>query len=66
MGDRTAKDNSGSVVKKPAMPFVKSVSERIELINGPTDVIAGLKLKAINMIPAINKILFKRGRRASM
>jgi hypothetical protein len=40
------------------MPLEISRSLRIRLTRGPTEVIAGLKLKATNMIPMISSVFF--------
>src|SRR5690606_37791768 len=53
VNENTANPNSGKVVIIPATPLEMPRSARISPINGPTDVIAGRKLNAINMMPKI-------------
>lgn len=54
--DKTPNAISGSVVSKPNIELDKPVASRIIAINGPTPDNAGLRLKPISIIPAINKI----------
>ena len=48
----------GILVKKATIPFDIFKSSRIIPSNGPTDVIAGRKLKAIKITPKINRPVF--------
>jgi len=53
--EKTANDKRGIEVSMPAALLVIPVVSLIIGTSGPTDVMAGLKLKAINNIPAIKK-----------
>jgi len=54
--DKIPNATNGSVVSKPNIELDKPVASRIIAINGPTPDNAGLRLKPISIIPAINKI----------
>lgn len=58
IGDIKAKAINGKLVNNPTLQFDNPTSSRMVLISGPTDVIAGRRLKATMMIPATTKNLY--------
>src|SRR5699024_1509043 len=56
-GDKIAKAIKGKLIIKATFQFSNCKSSRMSPITGPTDVIAGLKLKATRIILIINKIV---------
>ena len=55
IGDTTAKAINGKLVNKLTLQYANPISSFIIPTTGPTDVIAGLKLIATRIMPAMSK-----------
>src|SRR5690625_5258470 len=56
IGDMMANAIKGKLVSNATLQLEKPTSSRIVPMSGPTDVIAGRKLNAINTTPITNKV----------
>src|SRR5699024_110299 len=60
IGDTHANVNNGRLVINPALQLERPTSSRIKPTSGPTEIIAGRRLKANTTIPIYNKKRYKR------